>query len=77
MLESELLGLLPCMGLVKQIGGFTAVESQVNVGTTFDIYFPRVEEQHSLLTAEEKAYDAPVSTTVLVVEDERTVENWW
>jgi len=68
------LGLSTVYGIVKQIGGFTAVESQVNVGTTFDIYFPRVEEQHSLFQPpEEKAYDAPVSTTVLVVEDERTV----
>ena len=68
------LGLSTVYGIVKQIGGFTVVESQVNIGTTFDVYFPRVEEQHSLFRPrEEKAYDAPVSTTVLVVEDERTV----
>jgi DNA-binding NtrC family response regulator len=61
-------------GIVKQIGGFIAVESQVNLGTTFDIYFPRVEEQHSLFQPREaKAYHAPVSTTVLVVEDDPTV----
>jgi two-component system cell cycle sensor histidine kinase/response regulator CckA len=68
------LGLSSVYGIVKQIGGFTEVESQVNVGTTFDIYFPCAEEQHSLFQPrEEKAYDAPVSTTVLVVEDERIV----
>jgi PAS domain S-box-containing protein len=68
------LGLSTVYGIVKQIGGFIAVESQVNLGTTFDIYFPRVEEQHSLFQPREaKAYHAPVSTTVLVVEDDPTV----
>jgi len=70
------LGLSTVYGIVKQIGGFIAVESQVNVGTTFDIYLPRIEEQHSLFQpGEAKDYHAPVSTTVLVVEDEITVRS--
>lgn len=70
------LGLSAVYGIVKQIGGLIAVESQVNVGTTFEIYFPRIEEQHSLFQpGEAKAYHAAVSTTVLVVEDETTVRS--
>jgi two-component system cell cycle sensor histidine kinase/response regulator CckA len=70
------LGLSTVYGIVKQIGGFIEVGSQVNVGTTFDIYLPRVEEQHSLFhPGETKSHHAPVSTTVLVVEDDTTVRS--
>src|ERR1700687_2736259 len=70
------LGLSTVYGIVKQIGGFIAVESWVNIGTTFDIYLPRIEEQHSLFQpTEAKAYHARVSTTVLVVEDDLTVRS--
>jgi PAS domain S-box-containing protein len=70
------LGLSTVYGVVKQIGGFIAVESQVNVGTTFDIFLPRVEEQHSLFQpGEAQSYHAPVSTTVLVVEDDTIVRS--
>ncbi len=68
------LGLSTVYGVVKQIGGFIAVESQVNVGTTIDIYLPRVEEQHSLFQPHEAAaFHVPVSATVLVVEDDPIV----
>jgi PAS domain S-box-containing protein len=70
------LGLSTAYGIVKQLGGFIAVESQVNVGTTFDIFLPRVEEQHSLFQpCEAKSYPAPVSPTVLVVEDDTIVRS--
>jgi two-component system cell cycle sensor histidine kinase/response regulator CckA len=70
------LGLSTVYGIVKQIGGFMAVESQVNVGTTFDIYFPRIEEQRSLFQpGEAKASQATASTTVLVVEDDTIVRS--
>jgi two-component system cell cycle sensor histidine kinase/response regulator CckA len=70
------LGLSAVYGIVQQIDGFITVESQVNVGTTFDIYLPRVEEQPSLFQpVEAQSYLVPASTTVLVVEDDGTVRS--
>lgn len=70
------LGLSTVYGIVQQIGGFITVESQVGLGTTFDIYLPRVEEQPSLFQpVEAHSYLAPASKTVLVVEDDGTVRS--
>jgi signal transduction histidine kinase len=39
------LGLTTCQSIVQQSGGFIAVLSQVDVGTTFTIYFPQFVEE--------------------------------
>jgi two-component system, cell cycle sensor histidine kinase and response regulator CckA len=68
------LGLSSAYGIVKQSGGFILVSSTVNVGTTFDIFLPRAEEQHSLFRPNEATVNStPLSTTILVVEDDTTV----
>jgi two-component system cell cycle sensor histidine kinase/response regulator CckA len=68
------LGLSSAYGTVKQIGGFILVGSTVNVGTTFDIFLPRAEEQHSLFRPSEATVNStPLLTTILVVEDDTTV----
>jgi PAS domain S-box-containing protein len=65
------LGLSTAYGIVKQSNGYIAVYSEEGVGTTFKIYFPRVEEGE----IEPALAETPVtvrrgSETILLVEDE-------
>jgi len=41
------LGLAIVYGVVKQTGGWTTVSSEVGNGTSFDIYFPQVQEEET------------------------------
>ncbi len=67
------LGLSVVDGVVSQHKGFINVESEVGVGTTFNIYIPAVEEA-PLANIEKVSNDIPVgSETVLVVEDDEGV----
>ncbi len=65
------LGLSTVYGIVKQCGGNIWVYSEVGKGTTFKIYFPRVEEKQQPVS---HARPAPVSysgsETILIVEDD-------
>ena len=67
------LGLATVYGIVQQSGGHIRVESEVGLGTTFTLYFPRVEEA---VTVPEAAHEAPRpgTETVLVVDDESEVQ---
>ncbi len=70
------LGLATVYGIVKQSGGFIWVYSEPGRGSTFKIYFPRVEE--AVPTAEPakvRTKPAKGSETVLVVEDEKGVRS--
>ena len=65
------LGLATCHGIIKQSGGHITVYSEVNHGTTFKIYLPRVYD--ALDVAAQREAPAGVHTgteTVLLVEDE-------
>jgi CheY-like chemotaxis protein len=68
------LGLSTVYGVVKQHGGYIAVESEVGRGSTFRIYFPRVDEAPDV----EETPAAPARSLggeerVLLVEDEAPV----
>ena len=71
------LGLSTAYGIVKQSGGYIAVESTVGAGTTFTILLPRVFEEVDPLAPAPAT--APVAAspqsrgTVLLVEDEAAV----
>jgi two-component system, cell cycle sensor histidine kinase and response regulator CckA len=66
------LGLSTVYGIVKQVGGYVMVQSEIGRGTTFHIYLPLVDE------AAEKPVSAPDNAsggteTILLVEDEESV----
>ncbi|HAH04950.1 MAG TPA: hypothetical protein DCM05_00265 [Elusimicrobia bacterium] len=67
------LGLSTVFGIIKQSGGEIEVESELNRGTTFRIYFPQIDTA-SKAKAKAKAKDNSVlllgHETVLFVEDE-------
>ncbi len=65
------LGLSTVYGIVRQSGGHVNVYSEVGVGTTFRVYFPRLDEAVS--TVDEEVAERPVESgveTILLVEDE-------
>ena len=70
------LGLATCYGIVKQTGGYITVDSMPNVGSTFSIYLPRVEESGEKSSIRKEVGQLPGGhETVLYVEDEITVRS--
>ena len=68
------LGLATVYGVVKQSGGFIWVYSELGRGTTFKIYFPRVDQPVDRLDLAPASAEAPRgSETILLTEDERDV----
>ena len=70
------LGLATVYGIVKQHGGNIWVYSELNQGTSFKVYFPRIEtgaakaESHHPVASKLRG-----SETILVVEDEQAVRS--
>jgi two-component system, cell cycle sensor histidine kinase and response regulator CckA len=66
------LGLSIVYGIVNQSNGFIWVYSEPGMGTTFKIYFPRVDKTDVDIKKMEKEPEAPIngSETILVVEDD-------
>jgi signal transduction histidine kinase/ActR/RegA family two-component response regulator len=73
--EGTGLGLSTVFGIVHQSGGGIAVESEPDRGSTFRVYFPRI--QAPALGAENKSVASLVEghETVLMVEDEDMIRN--
>ena len=70
------LGLATCQTIVQQSGGHIGVDSEVGKGTTFKIYFPRVEQPLDVAARPLQTGPLPRGTeTLLVVEDEPAVRH--
>ncbi len=70
------LGLTTCQTIVRQSGGHIGVYSEVGKGTTFKIYFPRVEQPLDVAAKPVQTGRLPRGTeTLLVVEDEPSVRH--
>jgi len=68
------LGLSTVYGIVKQSNGFIWIYSEPGTGTTFKIYFPRIEGEITKVAGESKPNDDFRGfETVLIVEDEKAV----
>jgi signal transduction histidine kinase/CheY-like chemotaxis protein len=70
------LGLSTTYGIVKQSGGYIWAESEVDHGTIFRIFLPRMEESAELPPPAPEVRAAPHgSETILLVEDEEAVRH--
>ncbi|QVL33851.1 PAS domain S-box protein [Telmatocola sphagniphila] len=67
------LGLATVYGIVKQSGSFLNVISEIGKGTTFEIFFPRVDENISSISSKSPSKLVPGKETILIVEDEDSV----
>ena len=68
------LGLSTCFGIVAQNEGQILVDSEVGVGTTFRIYFPRIKQAADKLPLRDDEGYLPLGDeTILLVEDEPLV----
>jgi len=68
------LGLSTVYGIIKQSGGYVFAQSELERGTTFRIYLPRVEEVAEAVGSVRSSQSATGgSETVLLVEDEESV----
>jgi two-component system cell cycle sensor histidine kinase/response regulator CckA len=65
------LGLATVFGIIKQSGGEICVYSEVDVGTTFKVYFPRLAPSAEEHAENAERNDVPRgSETILLVEDD-------
>ena len=68
------LGLSTIYGIVKQCQGYVWVTSKLNLGTTFEVYLPRLEETVSEDLMDQIPYESyKGGETILVVEDDDAV----
>jgi two-component system, cell cycle sensor histidine kinase and response regulator CckA len=70
------LGLATCQTIVEQSGGYICVESEVGQGTTFKIYFPRIEQPVDVPVRAIQTGPLPRGQeTLLLVEDDPAVRH--
>ncbi|HEV2695565.1 MAG TPA: PAS domain S-box protein [Verrucomicrobiae bacterium] len=70
------LGLATCQTIVQQSGGHIDIDSEVGKGTTFRVYFPRIEQPLDISAHLIQSGPLPRGTeTLLVVEDDPSVRH--
>jgi two-component system cell cycle sensor histidine kinase/response regulator CckA len=70
------LGLATCSTIAEQLGGYISVDSELGRGTTFKIYFPRVEQPAADPAGAAQTGPLPRGMeTLLLVEDEPSVRH--
>jgi signal transduction histidine kinase len=70
------LGLSTVYGVVKQTGGFIWVDTELGVGTRFEVYLPRVNDMvESDVVRQSRPVSKVAVQTVLLVEDEPAVRD--
>jgi signal transduction histidine kinase len=70
------LGLSMVYGFVRQSGGHVTIDSAIGVGTTVNLYLPRVANASGIETDATKIQDVPAgSGRILVVEDDEDVRS--
>jgi two-component system cell cycle sensor histidine kinase/response regulator CckA len=69
------LGLATVFGIVRQAGGHIWLYSEPGLGTTFKLYFPRVEADASIERRPSERPSVERRGTILLMEDEATVRD--
>ena len=69
------LGLSTVYGIVKQCGGAITVQSELDQGSTFNIYFPGLDQPVESAETVPTIASKPASATILLAEDEEPVRN--
>ena len=69
------LGLSTVLGIVNQSGGSISVYSELNVGTTFKIYLPLVDDPVSAAEPARRTAGSAHGETILLVEDDPRIRN--
>ncbi len=72
------LGLATVYGIIKQTGGFIAVESEIGRGTLFRIWLPRHKGEPQQVVEAERTQPRDITgqDTILLVEDEEAVRSF-
>ncbi|MCL5020105.1 MAG: response regulator [Bacteroidetes bacterium] len=63
------LGLSIVQGIVDGHGGFIEVESEINKGTTFRVYFPSVESEEPAVVAQHEGIPEPGKGELIIIAD--------
>jgi len=68
------LGLAVVLGIVEEHKGYLNVESQVNMGSRFQIFFPATDKKAGLdIPQEEKKIDVRGTERILMIDDEQAI----
>ena len=67
------MGIPTVLGIVKQSGGYLSIETELGKGSTFNVFFPLVEESAASAPVDAPRVPGGAGRTVLLVEDDDVV----